>query len=132
MPVDRFVRRQSLQKVVVIPQQPRLVVIDIDAGRNMHGIDQYQSFFHPACAKDGFDLRGNIEIRAACLRFKPELFSIGFHRHDSFHWSSKVLILPNGSSEIQVAGSNSRASFASSPKQTIMKTYDHAPITIIA
>src|SRR5262249_18301451 len=43
-----FLRRQSFQEMIVILKQPLLIVIDIDTGRDMHGIDQHQTLLHTA------------------------------------------------------------------------------------
>jgi hypothetical protein len=55
------------------------VVVDEDAGRDVHGVDQAKTFLDPAGTEALFDLRGDVEEPAARGDFEPEFFAVGFH-----------------------------------------------------
>ena len=74
-----LVRSQALQKRIVVPQQSGLIIVDIDTGRDMHGVDQDQSFPHAALLHHRLDLRRDVEIGPARGRLKPQFFPKGFH-----------------------------------------------------
>lgn len=59
---DRLVRGQFLQPVVVVLEEAVLRVVDVDAGGDMHGIDEAESFLHPAPADEIRDLVGDIQV----------------------------------------------------------------------
>src|SRR5918995_4174363 len=77
--IHGIMRRDTLQKAIVICKQTLLVIVDVDARGNVHGIDQHETFLHTAVLDDRFDLPRDIDIRAAGLGFEPELFTVRSH-----------------------------------------------------
>jgi hypothetical protein len=54
------------------------VIIDEHTGRDVHGVDQTQSFFDAAGAEATVNLRRDIEQPAARGDLEPEFFAEGF------------------------------------------------------
>jgi hypothetical protein len=75
----RFFRREFLEPFFEIGMEAAFVVIDEDAGRDVHGIDQTQTLLDAAGAKASIDLRGDVEQPAAGGDFEAEFFAVGFH-----------------------------------------------------
>lgn len=50
-----------------------------NASCNVHGVDETQSFLHPALADELFDGVGDVEVIAPMRRFEPEVFREAFH-----------------------------------------------------
>jgi hypothetical protein len=72
-------RRDPLQETVIILQQSLFIVIDVHAGRDVHGVHQYKTLLNAALLDDLFHLRRDIDVGAAGLRFEPEFFAVGTH-----------------------------------------------------
>ena len=81
MPVlrHRLMRRKLLQPHLKIMMQPRLIVIDKNRRRDMHGIDEHQPFTNAAFPQALFHLRGNIDKCPSRRRLKPEFLPVAFH-----------------------------------------------------
>lgn len=73
------IRRKLLQPSVDIFDQPRFVVIDVNAGGNVHGRDQDHALFYSAAFDNGFDLRRDVYILPMFARMKRKVFSVGLH-----------------------------------------------------
>ena len=74
----RFFRGELFQPFFEIGVESTFVVIDEDAGRDVHGIDQTQSFFDAAGAEATVNLRRDVEQPAARGDLEPEFFAEGF------------------------------------------------------
>ena len=61
--------------------QAALVVIDEDAGGDVHGIDQAQSLTHAALAESRFDLGSDVHQLPPLGQFEPQFFAERFHRN---------------------------------------------------
>jgi hypothetical protein len=72
-------RGDPLQETVIILQQSLFIVIDVHAGRDVHGVHQYKTLLNAALLDDLFHLRRDIDVGAAGLRFEPEFFAVGTH-----------------------------------------------------
>ncbi|CUQ66967.1 protein of unknown function [Candidatus Nitrospira inopinata] len=77
--IARVVRSEPFEKLVVVAQEAWLVVIDVDAGGDVHGVHQYQALPHSASLDRRFNLRGDVEISPSRFGFEPEFFAVGFH-----------------------------------------------------
>jgi hypothetical protein len=75
----RFMGRQFLQPDIVIVVQAALIVINENAGCDVHGIDQYQPLLDPAFVNALLDLAGDIDKRSPGGHFEPQFFAIAFH-----------------------------------------------------
>lgn len=75
----RFVGRKLFQPVVVILDQAVFSIVDVDAGGDVHGIDEAEAFLHPAFADQILNLAGDIEVIPAMWRLKAEMFGQRFH-----------------------------------------------------
>jgi len=73
------VGREFLQPDIVIVQQPILGVVDIDAGGDVHGIDEAKSLLHAALAHELGDGVRDVEIIPPVRRLEPEMFGEVFH-----------------------------------------------------
>ncbi len=62
---DGFVRSQALEPGIVVGDEPRLGVVDVDARGDVHGVDQAQPLADAALAQGGLDLGGDVEVVAA-------------------------------------------------------------------
>ena len=58
IPYDRFVRCQALQPLLVIGVQSWLVIIDEDAGSDVHRVDQTEPLVDPTLVQSLLDLSG--------------------------------------------------------------------------
>ena len=86
--VVRFFRRELLKPLFEIGMETTFVVIDEDAGRDVHGVDQTQSFFDAAGAEAFFNLWRDVDQAAARGDFEPEFFAKGFH--DQGAWPKRT------------------------------------------
>jgi hypothetical protein len=55
------VRREFFEPDVVVVMEAGFIVIDEDAGGDVHGVDEAESFADPTLSECGLDLRGDIE-----------------------------------------------------------------------
>jgi hypothetical protein len=72
-------RGESFEEGIVVLEQPSLVVVDVHAGRDVHGVDQHESFPDAALLHGRFHVRRDIQIRPPCLGLEPEFFAVGLH-----------------------------------------------------
>ena len=79
MPIASFVRCKSLQKVIIVLYEARLIIIDIDTGCDVHRIHQDEAFPYPALLDDCFDLGRDIDVGSSRLCLEPEFFAVGLH-----------------------------------------------------
>jgi len=77
--VQGLMGSQPFQPVVIVVEEPLLVVIDIDAGSDVHGVDQTQSILYPAPSNHLFNPGGDVEIGPAAFSLKGQIFSEVFH-----------------------------------------------------
>ena len=76
----RFIEwRKLLQPFVNVLDQPALIVIHINAGRNMHGGNQRHAVGHAAGMNNLFHLRRNVDVFAMLLGVEGEIFRMKFH-----------------------------------------------------
>jgi hypothetical protein len=77
--IDGFVRHQPLEEIVVVLKQSCLVVVDVNAGADMHGVYQAQAFSDAALLQCGVHLGRDVDVCASGLRLEGEFFTVGFH-----------------------------------------------------
>ncbi len=71
---------QLFQPLLVVVVQAGLVVVDEDAGGDVHGVDQHQALAHAAVAYGLLDLRCDVNEPPSGGNLEPELFAIRLHR----------------------------------------------------
>jgi hypothetical protein len=59
--------------------QSRFVIVNEDAGGDVHGITEQQSFSDTTLAQTFFNLRRDVDQLPTCRRLKPEFFAIAFY-----------------------------------------------------
>ena len=74
-----LVRGELFEPLVVVAVQPALVVVDEDAGGDVHRVDQAQSFADATLAQAFVDLGGDVDEGAARGDVEPEFLTIAFH-----------------------------------------------------
>ena len=67
------------EEFIKILDQAALVVIDVDAGGDVHRIDQYQTFLDTRFFDDFFDLRRDVDVFAACFGVKGDYLAKRSH-----------------------------------------------------
>jgi hypothetical protein len=77
--IRRLLWRHLFQEFIVISEQPRLVIIDIDTRGDMHGIHEDKPFRHTTLSDSRFNLRRNIDVGTSGACFEPEFFAVGLH-----------------------------------------------------
>ena len=77
--VDRFVRNEPLEKIVVVLQESPLIVIDINARADVHWVDEAKSFLDAALLQCRLHLGCDVDVCPPRLRLKREFFAIGLH-----------------------------------------------------
>ena len=80
----RFFRCQLFKPALQIMMKPGFIVVNKDAGGDVHGIDQDHPFEDAAFLNTLFDLRGDSQKLPSSVDFKPKFFSIGFHAMRGF------------------------------------------------
>src|ERR1035441_6571515 len=75
----RLVGREPFEPFLVIRVQARLIVVDEHGSRDVHGIDQHQTFLDTAFPEAVFHLPCDIEERAPAGNLKPQFSAKGFH-----------------------------------------------------
>ena len=70
---------QLFQPDLVVVVQPGLIVIDEDAGGDVHGVDQDQAFGDAAVSEALLHLGGDIDEGPAAGDLKPEFLAVAFH-----------------------------------------------------
>jgi hypothetical protein len=74
-----FFGRKPFEPDLKVMMQAGFVVVDKNAGGNMHGIAQQKPLRNAAFRKTLLDLRSNIDKLTPLRSLKPEFFSIAFH-----------------------------------------------------
>ena len=82
---------ELFQPLFKIPVKARFIVVDEDAGRNVHRIDEAESLADAALAHAGFDLCGYVHKRAPPGNFEPEFLSVRFHFAEGLHLRDAVI-----------------------------------------
>ncbi len=59
--------------------QSRFIIAYEDAGRNMHGVAQQQTFLNTALPKGLLNLESDVDKLSSSSGLKPQLFPKGFH-----------------------------------------------------
>jgi len=70
---DGLVRREPLEPVVDVGDQPLLVVVDVDRCRDVHRVDEAEPFDDPALAHEDLDLRRDVEVCTPLRNLEPQL-----------------------------------------------------------
>ena len=84
MAVVHALRRQTVEPLLDVLNQPVLCVVDVDPGRDVHGRDQQHALFNPALIQDLFRLWGNVDEFAVFPGIEPEILGVRLHNHDQF------------------------------------------------
>lgn len=69
-----LMRREHFQPVVVVMQQAVFSIVDLDAGCDVHGINQAEAFLHAAFVDQSLNLVCDMEIIPPVRRLKPKMF----------------------------------------------------------
>ena len=72
-------RRELFQPPVDVLDQPFLVVIHVNAGRDVHGRNQCQSVRDAARVDNLFYLRRDVDVFAVLLGVEGQILSVKFH-----------------------------------------------------
>src|SRR5579883_519851 len=67
----RLVRRELLQPPIIVLVQAALVIVNEHRRRDVHGVDQHQTFLYAALGKALLDLARDIDERASGGNLKP-------------------------------------------------------------
>src|ERR1700751_3081096 len=86
----RLFRRECLQPFLDIAVEPGFVIVNEDAGSDVHGVDEHQAFFNSALPQAILNLWRYPKKLAAPRGLKPELFAIGFHRRLKMNYSPEI------------------------------------------
>ena len=76
---DRLMRREALQPVVEVPDQPRLVVVHVDGRRDVHRIDEAEAVRDLSLVDELLDLRRDVEVGAPLGDVEPQLLASMLH-----------------------------------------------------
>ena|SRR6266850_5189431 len=68
-----FMRRQLFQPDIVVKEQSIFGVVDVDAGSNMHGVDEAKAFFDAAFAQQVFDGVSDVQVTATMRDLEPKM-----------------------------------------------------------
>lgn len=101
-------RGEFLQPDIVIVQQAVLGVVDIDAGRDVHGVDEAKPLLHAALAHELGDGVGDVEIIPPMRRLEPEMFGEVFHSAESLTTACRAEASSEGGPNEERAGVRSR------------------------
>ena len=74
------VRREFLEPDVVVADQSALVIVDLNAGGDVHSVYKAEAFLNATFANKASDGAGDIEVAATFRDFKPKMFRQRFHR----------------------------------------------------
>jgi len=77
--IDGRVGCEAFEPFVEVVMQTALVVVNEDAGADVHGVDEAEIFANAAFGEGGFNVGCDIEIRAAVGRVEPEFFTVVSH-----------------------------------------------------
>jgi len=73
------VGRQLFQPDIIVPMQTGFIVIDEDAGGDVHSVAQDQTLFDAAFPEALFHLRGDVDQGPAPGDLKPQFLAIALH-----------------------------------------------------
>jgi hypothetical protein len=62
-----------------IAEEAGFVVVDENAGGDVHGVDEDEAFFDAGLGDGGLDVCGDVDEAAAGGDVEPEFFAVGFH-----------------------------------------------------
>jgi hypothetical protein len=65
-----FMRRKGFEPIVVILDEALLIVVNVNAGGNVHGVDKAQAFGSAAFFQSLFHLRRDVDVIAARRRLE--------------------------------------------------------------
>jgi hypothetical protein len=87
-------RRERFQPLVDVFDEPALVVIDVNSGRDVHGGDQDHSVSDSRLFKGALDLRRQVDVGAFCFRVQGHVLGVEFHASTfTTGWSPRRQIL---------------------------------------
>src|SRR5580698_550972 len=72
-------RSQMLQPLVDILDQSALIIVHVDAGRDVHGGDEHHALLNAALGNDFGDLRSDVHVSPAGLRVEFKVLGERFH-----------------------------------------------------
>jgi hypothetical protein len=75
-----MLRSKLFEPFFEVRVKSRFVVIDKDAGSNMHRVDQSKTFPDAAFGDTGLDLWGNVKEFPSVFGLEPEFFAKGVHQ----------------------------------------------------
>ncbi len=75
----RLMGRKTFEPFFEVAQEPPLVIVDEDRGRDVHGVHEHESLPHPALPHAVLDLARDIDEATARGDVEPEFFAEGFH-----------------------------------------------------
>jgi hypothetical protein len=67
------VRREALEPVVEVLDQPRLGVVDVDGGGDVHRVDETEAVLDPGAFDEGLDAVGDVDVVAPAGRLEREV-----------------------------------------------------------
>jgi hypothetical protein len=76
---DRLVGREPFEPFFVIRVQARFIVVDKHGSRDVHGVDQHQTFLDTAFPEAVFHLPRDVDERSSAGNLKTQLFAKGLH-----------------------------------------------------
>ena len=72
-------RRKLLQPPIVVVEQAVLSIVNVNAGCDVHRVDEAESFLHPTLVDELFNGVRYVEIIPPMWRLEPEMFGERFH-----------------------------------------------------
>jgi hypothetical protein len=76
---DRLMRGQFFQPHVKVVVQAGFIIVDKNAGGNMHSVYQTQTLLYARLAQEGFNFAGNIDKFTGFWRIEPQFLAERFH-----------------------------------------------------
>ena len=73
------VRREFFEPIIVILNQPALRIVDVNAGGDVHGVDQAQPVLHTGLGHQRLDLVRDVQVVAPVRRVEPKLLAEVLH-----------------------------------------------------
>ena len=74
--------RELFEPCVVVFDEAGLGVVDVDAGCDVHGVDEAKAVLHAGVFYEMFDLRCDVDVIAAIGGVEPEFLAQVFHATD--------------------------------------------------
>jgi hypothetical protein len=72
-------RGELLQTCIKIVVEPRLIIVNEDRGRNMHGSNKHQALGNPALFEAFFHLQSNVDEGPTRGHSEEQFLAIAFH-----------------------------------------------------